>query len=122
MTLRSLLPLDTAAKLSLALGIAVLIIVALFTLGAVGAVLTGNVAQVENSRLINTSYAILSVGGEAIAIIGLMAGASTLLRKRQLSFALVIGLVLNLVGLILFLPVTFALLLNGFFSLLDYLT
>jgi len=104
MTLRSRLPLDTAAKLSLALGIAVLIIVALFTLGTVGAVLTGNVAQVENSRLINRSYAVLSVGGEAIAIVGLMAGASTLLRKRQLSFALVIGLVLNLAGLILFLP------------------
>lgn len=122
MTLRSLLPIDTAAKLSLALGIAVLIIVALFTLGAVGAVLTGNVAQVENSRLINRSYAILSVGGEAIAIIGIMTGAIALLRKRQLSFALVIGLVLNLMGLILFLPATFALLLNGFFSLLDYLT
>jgi len=122
MRLRSLLPSDTSSKLSLILGIVVLIIVALFTLGMVGAVLTGNVAQVESSRLINRSYAVLSVCGEAIALVGLVAGASTLLRKRQFNQALVLGLVLNLVGLIVFLPASLALLLTSIFSLLEYLT
>jgi len=122
MRLRSLLPSDTSSKLSLILGIVVLIIVALFTLGIVGAVLTGNVAQVESSRLINRSYAVLSVCGEAIALVGLVAGASTLLRKRQFNQALVLGLVLNLVGLIVFLPASLALLLTSIFSLLEYLT
>jgi len=122
MRLRSLLPSDTSSKLSLILGIVVLIIVALFTLGMVGAALTGNVAQVESSRLINRSYAVLSVCGEAIALVGLVAGASTLLRKRQFNQALVLGLVLNLVGLIVFLPASLALLLTSIFSLLEYLT
>ncbi len=122
MRLRSLLPSDTSSKLSLILGIVVLIIVALFTLGMVGAVLTGNVAQVESSRLINRGYAVLSVCGEAIALVGLVAGASTLLRKRQFHQALVLGLVLNLVGLIVFLPASLALLLTSIFSLLEYLT
>lgn len=122
MRLRSRLPSDASSKLSLVLGLVVLIIVALFTLGMVGAVLTGNVAQVESSRLINRSYAALSVCGEAIALVGLAAGISSLVRKRQFSLALVIGLVLNLVGLIVFLPASLALLLTSLFSLLEYLT
>lgn len=72
--------------------------------------------------MVNTAYAILSACGEAVAVIGLLAGAYALLRHRQLGFGLTIGLALNLMGLILFLPATLALLFNGFFGLLDYLT
>jgi hypothetical protein len=122
MKLRSLLPSDTSGKLSLVLGIALLFVIALFTVGMVAAVLTGNVAQVESSRLINRSYAGLSVCGEAIALVGFVAGVSTILRKRQFSLALGIGLVLNLAGLIVFLPASLALLLTSIFSLLEYLT
>ena len=116
------MPSDTPSKICLYLGAVVLIIAALFTFVSVGAALTGNTARVESSRLINRTYATLSVCGEALAVIGFVAGAKALLRKRQFSFGLTIGLVSNLVGLMLFLPATLALLVNSFFGLLDYLT
>lgn len=117
----SLLPSDTSGQLSLVAGIVVLIIIVLFTFGMLGVVLTGNITQAESSRLINRSYAALSVFGEAIALIGLVAGVSTLFRRRHFKLALIIGLILNVIGLIVFLPASLALLLTSIFSLLEYL-
>ena len=122
MSLRSLLPSDTPGKICLSCGAGALLIGMLFTFVAVGAILTGNTASMESSRPVNRVYAILSACGEAVTAVGFVAGASALLRRRQLSFGLAIGLALNLVGLILFLPATLVLLVNSFFGLLDYLS
>ena len=116
------LPSDIPSRLSLLTGLALFGIGALFTLGMLAAVLTGNAALVESSRLINRSYAALSVCGEALAFAGLVAGASAWLRKRQLGPALLFALVVNLAGLIMFLPASLALLLTVIVSLLERLT
>ena len=118
---RSLLSPNTSGQLSLVTGIVVLILVVLFTFGMLGVVLTGNIAQAESSRLINRSYAALSVFGEAIALIGLVAGVSTLFRRRHFKLALIIGLILNVIGQIVFLPASLALLLMSIFNLLEKL-
>ena len=117
---RSLPSSNTSGQLSLVAGIVVLIITALFTFGMLGLALTGNTARVESSRLINGGFAALSVFGEAVALIGLVAGASTLFRRRHFR-TIIIGLILNVIGLIVFLPASLALLLTSIFSLLEYL-
>jgi hypothetical protein len=116
----SSLPTKDSAKLSLALGIAVGSILAIFTASSVIMMITGNVATLENSRLINMGYATLSTCGESIAIVGTFIGVSAALRKRQLQLIVIIALALNILGLVLFLPATVALLFNGLFGLLDH--
>ena len=118
----SSLPTDGFAKLSLVLGFAVGSILAVFTMGSVIMMIIGNIAAVENSRLINMGYVTLSACGESIAIVGTLIGASAALRKRQLQLIVIIALALNALGLVLFLPATIALLFNGLFGLLDHFT
>ena len=118
----SSLPTDGFAKLSLVLGFAVGSILAVFTMGSVIMMIIGNIAAVENSRLINMGYVTLTACGESIAIVGTLIGASAALRKRQLQLIVIIALALNALGLVLFLPATIALLFNGLFGLLDHFT
>ena len=121
MKFRSLLSPDILHRTCFFLGVGILLVVLLLTLGIIGATLTGNIAHLELSRFIAQGYVIVSIGGEALAAAGFIAGAGALLRKQPISLGLAIGLAFNLLGLLLFLPATLALILNGLFSLLDYL-
>src|SRR5262245_22304019 len=103
MRIRSLLPSDSLGSLCFVTGILVLILLAGLTLVAVGVAATGPVAQVEHSQIINRSYAALLACGEAFALVGLGAGMVSLIRCRK-SLALAVGLILNFIGLVVFLP------------------
>ncbi len=98
MRLRGLLQSDPSAKLSIWTSLGVLVLMAVFTLVSLAALLSDNVARVDGSRLINTGYAALSVFGEILALIGIIAALSAVRRKRGFSLALILGLTGNLIG------------------------
>jgi len=71
-----------------------------------------------NSRI---APRLLSILGEGLATVGILAGVGGLVRRQQFRLYALIGLALSLLGLILFLPATLSLLFNVFFGLLDFL-
>ncbi len=112
---------DLQAKVSFLLGLAVLAIMALFTLAALVTLMTGRVAAVENSRLVNWGYALLSACGEGLALVGVVIGITILRRQRPAGWVTFAALGLNLLGIIAFAPATIAMLFNGLMGLLDHL-
>jgi hypothetical protein len=112
----------TLGRASLAVGLAPLVVAVAFTLATGGAVLSGNAAFLEDSRLLNRAYLQLSLAGEVIALGGLIIGTAALAAGRKLSSLIVAGLALNGVMALLFLPATLAFVFNGFFALLEQLS
>lgn len=109
----------TSSKLSLTLGLIVTAIIVLFTIVSMAFILTGNAARLESSRSLNLAYALLSLGGEAIALVGFLSGAYALLKRQPSGYQAALGVGLNLVGLVLFFLPTIALLFNSFSGFLE---
>src|SRR5437660_600490 len=105
---------STSARLSLVLGLVVIVIAALFTLVSIALVLTGKIVELESSRILNQAYALLSFCGEGIACIGALAGVKALFERGPSRLKAALGAALNLIGLVVFFPAALALLFNGF--------
>lgn len=103
-------------RISLALAIATLALIGLVTFGALLAVLSAGHHGFE--RMLNRGYVVLSVCGEGLALAGVATGVAGILRGKRERGAL-FGVVVGVVGALLFAPAVTALMFNGFIWLLS---
>src|SRR5439155_7552642 len=88
-------PSATLAKFSLTLGFVVMAMIALFTFVSIIFLLTGNLTQLESSAAPNMVYTLLSVCGEGMALVGLLAGAYALFKRYPSGLQAALGVALN---------------------------